>query len=131
MPSLGLLLCVRWLIDLERKQYSTRRDRTIERLQAWSLALFYPLDNIAYLINHGIIPSKISLGSSVPAKALKAGTTNPTITLDSGKLSRASCGLWGFYIVLQLIRLGQDGKKLRAQEITASKSRVRLFVLNL
>lgn len=111
-------------MSLERQPYSTRKLRTIERLQAWSILLYYPLEHISYLLNHSILPAELSLTKPVP-KTLETKSRGVTIKLDSGKLTRASIGFWGVYLVLQLVHLYDDSKQVASQERLLNKSKVQ------
>lgn len=115
----GLFATVRWLTSLERRQCTTRGLRTIERLQAWSILLYWPLEHITYLLGHGLMPAELSLASSVTASKPRGAM----IKLDAGKLTRASMGLWGLYLGLQLINLYNDSKQVSAQERLLNKSK--------
>lgn len=110
-------------MSLERQPYTTRKLRTIERLQAWSILLYYPLEHISFLLNHSILPAEIPLAKSSP-KELGTKGRGTTLKLDSGKLTRASIGFWGVYLVLQLLHLQEDSRQIRAQERLVNKSKV-------
>ena len=107
---------------MERRQCTTRGLRTIERLQAWSILLYWPLEHITYLLGHDLIPAELSLAPSVNASKSRGAM----IKLDAGKLTRASMGLWGLYLGLQLINLYNDNKQVNAQERLLNKSKVLL-----
>lgn len=120
----GLLTTVRWLTSIERSPCTTRKLRTIERLQAWSIFLYYPLEHITYLLDHQIIPAELSLGRGTDADRPNPKSVGATIKLNYGKLARASMGLWGAYLSLQLLHLFDDNKKIKRQERLLGKSKV-------
>ncbi|KAI0342677.1 hypothetical protein BDW22DRAFT_1330128 [Trametopsis cervina] len=119
----GMLPMIRWLISLEHNPPPTRKLLTIERLQAWSLLLFYPLDHAQFLISHSVIPAKTS--SPFLARSAKVTTKalDGTVSLDAGKLSRLSCQLWLLYIVMQFAHLREDRKILLSEERSLNKSK--------
>ena len=119
----GFFTTIRWLITLERQPYTTRKLKTIERLQAWSILIYYPLEHISYLLNHALIPSEVRLTKSVPS-TLETKARGTTIKLDSGSITRASIGFWGIYTVLQLVRLRDDIKEVNAKARLVNKSKV-------
>ena len=103
---LGLFPIFQWLINLERTPPATRNLLTIERLQGWSMLLYYPLEHLSYLGSHGIIPSSITLPITLlPSKQKK-------VTLDPIVLSRWSCRFWATYVLLQFFHLFEDRKLL-------------------
>jgi len=83
----GLVSVLHWLIMLEKSQPPSRKLLTLERLQAWSLLAYSPLEQLYYLGAHKIVP--------ISAKR-------------QGQLSRWSSRLWGVYLVLQFIHLRED-----------------------
>ena len=103
---LGLFPIFQWLINLERTPPATRNLLTIERLQGWSMLLYYPLEHLSYLGSHGIIPSSFTLPVTLlPSKQKK-------VTLDPVVLSRWSCRFWASYVLLQFFHLFEDRKLL-------------------
>jgi hypothetical protein len=121
---LGLLPIIQWLGSIERKAPATRNLLTIERVQAWSMLLFYPLDHTRFLLSHSIISPKISssLLSNISNTTTKA--TDSTVSLDAGKISRLSCRFWLLYTVMQLAHLREDRKILTAEARSLNKSKV-------
>lgn len=121
----GILPIIQWLGSIERKAPATRNILTIERIQAWSMLFFYPLDHTRYLLSHSVISDKTS---SVLARI--TGTTKKsadgTTSLDAGKISRLSCQLWLLYTIMQLGHLREDRRILVAEARTLSKSKVKL-----
>ena len=72
--------------------------------------------------------SELSLGLSANASRPDSKSGGATIKLDSGKLTRASMGLWGVYLVLQLMNLSNDSQQVTAQERLLHKSKVSNYV---
>lgn len=119
-----MLPIIRWLISIERNPPPTRKLLTIERLQAWSLLLFYPLDHMSYLVSHSVIPAKTSLPLLSRTPSITSQATDGTISLDAGKMSRLSCRFWTIYIVMQIAHLREDRRILLAEERSLGKSKV-------
>lgn len=114
---LGLLPIVQWLISLERNSQPTRSLLTIERLQGWSMLVYYPLEHLSYLISHGIIPTTIpNLLSLFSSKA-------KPITLNSGALGIWSCRFWAVYVALQFAHLREDRKLLQLRQRALKKAK--------
>jgi len=117
----GLLPIIQWLVSIERKNPSTRRLLTIERLQGWSMLFFYPLDHLSNLISHGITsPSSLPSG---PAALSKPSEKDKAPVLDAGKLSMWSCRFWGLYVALQFAHLLEDRKLLIASQRSLAKAK--------
>ncbi|KAI0090998.1 hypothetical protein BDY19DRAFT_932963 [Irpex rosettiformis] len=118
----GVLPIIQWLSSIERKAPATRSLLTIERIQAWSMLLFYPLDHTRYLLSHSVVNDKTS-----SALARISGTTKTsadgTTSLDAGKISRLSCQLWLLYTIMQLGHLREDKKILVDEARSLSKSK--------
>ena len=110
---------------MERKPPPTRRLHTIERLQAWSILGYYPLEHVYYLLTHSLIPEKLSLPSVATKLRVadqKAGEDK--VTLNAGGISRLSTRFWAVYVFLQLLHLSEDRKLLKARERALSTSKV-------
>ncbi|RDB25918.1 hypothetical protein Hypma_006765 [Hypsizygus marmoreus] len=106
----GLLPIVQWLISLERNQQPTRNLLTIERLQGWSMLACGPLEQLAYLCSHGIIPSTLPNIVSLFSSSAKP------ITLDANVLGIWSTRFWALYVVLQFAHLREDRKLLQLRQ---------------
>ncbi|KAI0696305.1 hypothetical protein C8T65DRAFT_743636 [Cerioporus squamosus] len=120
----GLLPIFQWLISLERNPSPTRKIRTIERLQGWSMLAYYPLEHLYYLLSHDIIPDKIALPSITAFIPLvRTKPSSKSIPLDLGKLGLWSTRFWAAYVVLQLAHLREDNKLLQMRERTLSKTK--------
>ncbi|KAI0695401.1 hypothetical protein BC835DRAFT_953648 [Cytidiella melzeri] len=118
----GLLPILQWLISMERKSPATRNLLTIERIQAWSMLLFYPLDHTRFLVSHSIVPAKTnSLLARLTSTTTKS--LDGTVSLDPGKISRLSCRFWLLYTVMQLAHLREDRKILVAEARSLGKSK--------
>lgn len=121
----GLLPIFQWLIALERNPSPTRRIRTIERLQGWSMLAYYPLEHFYYLLSHSVIPDKIALPSLTAfVPFIRTRPSEKHIPLDLGKLGLWSTRFWAAYVVLQLAHLREDSRLLSLRERTLSKSKV-------
>ena len=121
---LGLLPIFDWLVTLERKPPVTRKLHTIERLQAWSMLGYYPLEHIYWLLSHSIIPSTMTFPSLFPELRLLEKPAGKQIILNGGQLSRISIRFWLAYIVLQFMHFTEDSKRLVSLERVLSKSKV-------
>jgi len=95
----GILPIIQWFNSLERSQPPTRNLLTIERLQAWSMLAYYPLEHVYWLASHSLLPWNI-----------------PARTLD--KISRWSCRFWAAYVILQFLHLREDALLIAARERT-------------
>ncbi|KAK0527179.1 hypothetical protein OC834_003274, partial [Tilletia horrida] len=98
----GILPIVKWMIALERTPPPTRLLHNIERIQGWSMLIYCPLEAVAYLGMHSILP-------------LSASKQN-------------ACWLWGsrmwaLYVVLQLLHLVEDNRLLRLRARALERSR--------
>lgn len=120
-----MLPIIRWLISLERNPPPTRRLLTIERIQAWSLLFFYPLDHASYLVSHSIVPAKTSSSLLSRAASITQQSADGSVSLDAGKMTRLSCRFWAVYLVMQLAHLQEDRGILLSEERSLSKSKVR------
>ncbi|KAG9103593.1 hypothetical protein FRC07_009962 [Ceratobasidium sp. 392] len=96
----GLLPIIQWLTSLERSQPRSRKLLNIERLQALSMLVYYPLEHAYYLGSQSII--RIS-------------------PRTSGRLAIWSCRVWLVYILLQFEHLRED-MRLFALETKIAKS---------
>ena len=114
----------RWLKLIESQPYRTRRLRTIERIQGWSILLYFPLEHICYLINHGVLPAEWSFARPAASKLVDEKAQSGTVKVDVGRLTRASMGLWGVYTALQLLHYYEDVKELADTRQTLYKAKV-------
>ncbi|KAF5373879.1 hypothetical protein D9758_000634 [Tetrapyrgos nigripes] len=94
----GLFPIIQWLISLERNPHPTKDMLHIERIQAWSMMGFYPLEHLSYLVSHDIIPSQLS-----------------SLSLNAGTLGMWSARFWATYVILQIVHLREDRKLLQAR----------------
>ena len=113
----GLLPIIQWLISLERNPQPTRQLLTIERLQAWSMLAYYPLEHLYYLCSHGVIPSTIP-----SLRSLVSSTAKP-IKLDLDAVGVWSSRFWALYVLLQFAHLREDRKLLKARERSLRKAK--------
>ena len=113
---LGMLPIVQWLVSLERNPQPTRKLLTIERLQAWAMLAYYPLEHLYYLRSHGILPSSIPSPFSLFSNAKR-------IKFDANKLALWSCRFWAFYVLLHFAHLMEDKKLLEARQRSIRKGK--------
>jgi hypothetical protein len=113
---LGMLPIVQWLVSLERNPQPTRKLLTIERLQAWAMLAYYPLEHLWYLRSHGIIPSSIPSPFSLFSNVKR-------IKLDANKLGLWSCRFWALYVFLHFVHLREDMKLLEARQRSIRKGK--------
>lgn len=113
---LGMLPIVQWLVSLERNPQPTRKLLTIERLQAWAMLAYYPLEHLYYLRSHGILPSSIPSPFSLFSHKKR-------IKLDANKLALWSCRFWAFYVLLHFVHLMEDKKLLEARQRSIRKGK--------
>lgn len=111
----GLLPIFQWLTSLERSPPPTRALLNIERIQGWSMLLYYPLEHLYYLRSKGILPSTLNI--SLPL--LKTFT----VQLNTLKLALWSTRAWLLYVVLQFGHLKEDAKLLEQRTRTVSKTK--------
>ena len=104
------------MTGLERSQPPTRKLLSIERLQGWSMLLYYPLEHLYYLRAHALLPLSLSLPVALPFL-----TRNKKLTLDINKLGLWSTRFWAAYVLLQFVHLGEDFGLLRMRELALSK----------
>ncbi|THU87260.1 hypothetical protein K435DRAFT_730021 [Dendrothele bispora CBS 962.96] len=102
----GLLPIIQWLISLERNPHPTKKILGIERLQAWSMMGYYPLEHLAYLASHEVIPPRLW-----------------SFSLSPGAMSIWSCRFWAAYVVLQIAHLREDWKHLQARTRSYRKAK--------
>ncbi|KAE8212586.1 hypothetical protein CF327_g3776 [Tilletia walkeri] len=98
----GILPIVKWMIALERTPPPTRLLHNLERIQGWSMLIYCPLEAVAYLGMHSILPISTS--------------------------KQNACWLWGsrmwaLYVVLQLLHLVEDNRLLRLRARALERSR--------
>ncbi|KAH8102777.1 hypothetical protein DFH11DRAFT_1715450 [Phellopilus nigrolimitatus] len=109
----GLLPIYQWLTSLERMPPPTRSLLTIERVQGWSMLLYYPFEHLYYLRSNGLLPATISLSlpfiKSLPVK------------LDAVKLALWSTRAWAVYVFLQFAHLREDNRLLKLRERALTK----------
>ncbi|PCH42056.1 hypothetical protein WOLCODRAFT_137663 [Wolfiporia cocos MD-104 SS10] len=124
----GLLPIIQWLTAMERSSPPTRRLLTIERLQGWSMLVYYPLEHLYYLLAHSIVPSELavaSLASLLPIRTggMKSASSARRLALDMNAISIWSCRFWALYVLLQFAHLREDRILLKAKEKALSKSK--------
>lgn len=95
----GLVPIFQWLISIERNPRSSRLLQTIERLQGFTMLIYYPLEHIYYFASHGILPSGFTPSSKL-----------------NNKIAIWSCRAWAAYVFLQFLHLGEDWRLLKLQE---------------
>ncbi|WFD30369.1 hypothetical protein MSPP1_001388 [Malassezia sp. CBS 17886] len=98
----GVLPIIQWLISLERVPPPTRLLLVLERLQGWSMVLFYPMEAVAYLAMHNVI-------TMAPARV--------------NRLYLWACRFWALYVGLQLMHLVEDNRLLRLRAKALERSR--------
>ncbi|KAH9902644.1 hypothetical protein C8Q73DRAFT_13399 [Cubamyces lactineus] len=120
----GLLPIFQWMISMERNPAPTRKLRTIERLQGWSMLAYYPLEHLYYLLSHSLISDKLTLPSITAfVPFMRTRPSNKHIPLKLGTLGLWSTRFWAAYVVLQLAHLREDSKLLSLRERTLSKTK--------
>ena len=113
---------------MERNPAPTRKLRTIERLQGWSMLAYYPLEHLYYLLSHSLISDKLTLPSITAfVPFMRTRPSSKQIPLKLGTLGLWSTRFWAAYVVLQLAHLKEDSKLLSRRERTLSKTRVDLY----
>lgn len=100
--TLFLWLTNSQMIDLERSNPPTRLLHLLERIQGWSMLLYCPMEAVAYLASHSILPVSAS---------------------HQTKLWLWSCRLWAVYVGLQLLHLVEDNRLLRLRARALERSR--------
>lgn len=106
----GLFPIFQWMIAMERRSPPTRALLNIERLQGWSMLMYYPLEHLYYLRTHNIIPA------TVPCITSLFRSSSKTINLNTSKLAVWSCRAWTVYVLLQFVHLMEDRKLLLRRE---------------
>ncbi|CAO1627999.1 unnamed protein product [Parajaminaea phylloscopi] len=98
----GILPMIKWMIALERSPPPTRPLHMIERIQGWSMIAYCPMEALAYLASHGILPIS---------------------TANQNRLWLWSCRCWALYVGLQLLHLVEDNRLLRLRARALERSR--------
>ncbi|KAI6108049.1 hypothetical protein F5141DRAFT_1215796 [Pisolithus sp. B1] len=106
----GLFPVLQWMISMERSPPPTRALLNIERLQGWSMLVYYPLEHLYYLRMHNLIPV------AIPSIISLTGRYSRRINLNAGKLAVWSCRAWAVYVLLQFAHLLEDRKLLLMKE---------------
>ncbi|KAI6168083.1 hypothetical protein EDD17DRAFT_1531792 [Pisolithus thermaeus] len=106
----GLFPVLQWMISMERNPPPTRALLNVERLQGWSMLVYYPLEHLYYLRKHDLIPAVI------PSIISLTGRYSRRINLNAGKLAVWSCRAWAVYVLLQFAHLLEDRKLLLMKE---------------
>lgn len=107
MRLFGLLPILQWYRDLHtmptpksdtftETSMTSRRLLRIEKLQAWSMLVYYPLEHYVLLATHKIVPE------AKPA--------------TMAKLSLWSVRAWAAYVVLQLAHISEERRLLAAKQ---------------
>lgn len=93
-----------WLVSLERTPPPTKLLLQVERLQAWSMVIYCPMEAIAYLGYHKVLDISASRQAWLWKHALR---------------------LWLLYVVLQFVHLVEDNRllSLRAKALEHSRGR--------
>ncbi|KAH8826563.1 hypothetical protein DL96DRAFT_1529939 [Flagelloscypha sp. PMI_526] len=119
-----VLQMIRWLQGLERFPKESRSLLHIERLQAWAMLCFCPLDTLLFLITKGVVPTTIS------RPAFLGGTEKsaPLVTLNPGKIALWMCRFWASYIGLQLLHLREDYNLLILKERALRRGKTPMTV---
>lgn len=98
----GILPILKWMIGMERSPPPTRLLHNIERVQGWSMLAYCPMEALAYLAGHGVIPLS-------------------TQTQNKFWLWGSRC--WALYVGLQLLHLVEDNRLLRLRARALERSR--------
>lgn len=114
---LGILPIFQWLKSIEKSPPATRKLLTIERLQGWSMLLYYPLEHLSYLGYHGIIPTSFTSPLSIFSSKKRKITLNPDV------LSIWSCRFWAVYVILHFFHLIEDRKLLHQRHSSIRKAK--------
>ncbi|KZV73005.1 hypothetical protein PENSPDRAFT_750479 [Peniophora sp. CONT] len=118
----GILPIIQWLVALERSPPPTRKLLNIERTQGWAMLAFYPLDQVYYLITHGVMSPSVSLPLPLIAEKASSGKAKK-LELNSTKLTLWSTRCWMVYVVLQLAHLREDRALLVKRQRSLKKVR--------
>lgn len=113
----GIFPVLQWMISLERNPPPTRALLNIERLQGWSMLVYYPLEHLYYLRVHDLIPA------AIPSIISLTGRYSRRFNLNASKLAVWSCRAWAAYVVLQFAHLLEDRKLLLMKERHIKKGR--------
>ena len=105
------------MIAMERSPPPTRALLNIERLQGWSMLVYYPLEHLYYLRAHNIIPATVPSITSLFRRSSKP------VNLNTSKLAMWSCRAWAVYILLQFVHLMEDRKLLLRREKRLQKGK--------
>nr|CDI51369.1 uncharacterized protein BN887_04349 [Melanopsichium pennsylvanicum 4] len=98
----GILPILKWMIGLERSPPPTRLLHNIERIQGWSMIAYCPMEAVAYLAGHGILPVSEAIQN--------------TFWLWGSRF-------WALYVGLQLLHLVEDNRLLRLRAKALERSR--------
>ncbi|WFD41944.1 hypothetical protein MPSI1_000582 [Malassezia psittaci] len=98
----GVIPMIQWLISLEKNPPPTRFLLQVERLQAWSMVAYCPMEAIAYLGYHKVL--------NISAQR-------------QGWLWKHALRLWLLYIVLQFVHIIEDNRILRSRAKALERSR--------
>lgn len=98
----GILPILKWMIGLERSPPPSRLLHNIERVQGWSMLAYCPMEAVAYLGSHGILP----VSDAIQNKFWLWGSR-----------------FWALYVALQLLHLVEDNRLLRLRARALERSR--------
>ncbi|KAN0065589.1 hypothetical protein ACQY0O_000707 [Thecaphora frezii] len=98
----GLLPIIKWMVSLERSPPPTRLLHNIERIQGWSMLAYCPMEAMAYLGGHGIVPVSAAVQTSLWLWGSR---------------------FWALYVGLQLLHLVEDNRLLRLRAKALERSR--------
>lgn len=98
----GIVPMIQWLISLERTPPPTKLLLQVERIQAWSMVAYCPMEALAYLGYHKVL--NIS-----PQR--------------QGWLWKHALHLWLLYVVLQFVHIVEDNRLLRSRAKALERSR--------
>ncbi|SPO36198.1 uncharacterized protein PSFLO_01669 [Pseudozyma flocculosa] len=98
----GVLPILKWMVSLERTPPPTRLLHNIERIQGWSMLAYCPMEAVAYLGSHGVLP-------------VSAAVQNAFWLWGSR--------FWALYVGLQLLHLVEDNRLLRLRAKALERSR--------
>lgn len=98
----ALLPMVQWMVGLERAPPPTRNLQFIERLQALSMVVYSPMEAVAYLAMHKILPVTDAV---------------------QNWLWLYGCRLWAAYVVLDFWHIVEDHRVLRTNARALEQSR--------
>lgn len=98
----GILPIIKWMIGLERSPPPTRLLHNIERIQGWSMLAYCPMEAVAYLGSHGIVPVSDAIQNAFWLWGSR---------------------FWALYVGLQLLHLVEDNRLLRLRAKALERSR--------